>query len=147
MLSDVLHIYRVVYSVLVVFPYSSACLAHLWMHAHRQFRRLLEFSAHFSASLGSLEECRFASSQFGVICSTSVLLSSVMEKCSQSMWRFLVNSVSLLAGDSYDGSMTALVGEPIAMDVDVIFGVNFVGAHFLQILGKFPREHHRSPIL
>ena len=59
---------------------------------------------------------------FNVIGSTPVLLSSVMEKCAQAMWRFPVNIVSLLVGDSYNGSMTALVGELIATDADVILG-------------------------
>ena len=73
-----------------------------------------------------------------VIGSTLVLLSSAMEKCAQAMWRFLVNVVSLLTGDSYDGSMTALVGELIATDADVTLGCGLWSTSllFLQELSR-----------
>ena len=65
-----------------------------------------EFSTHLSTCLSSPEETTSQKcGTFIVICSTTVLLPIVMEKCSQSMRRFLVNSVSLLAGDNFDGPL------------------------------------------
>ena len=42
-----------------------------------------------------------------------------LEKCAQSMWRLLVKIVPSLTGGSYDGNITALAGELVAMDADV----------------------------
>ena len=42
------------------------------------------------------------------------------------MWRLLVKIVLSLTGDSYDGNMTGLAGDLVAMDADVIIGYGFV---------------------
>ena len=67
-----------------------------------------------------------ASSVVSVIGSTPVWLPSVMEKCAQSTWRLLLKIVPSLTGDSHDGNVTALAGELVAMDADVILGCGFV---------------------
>ena len=48
------------------------------------------------------------------------------------MWRLLVKIVPSLTGDSYDGNITALAGELVAMDTDVILGYGFVEHTFLE---------------
>ena len=74
---------------------------------------------------------------FSVIGSTPVWLSSVMEKCAQSMWRLLVKIVPSLTGDSFDGNMAALAGELVTMDADVILGCGFVEHIFSEYKDNF----------
>ena len=87
--SDVSHILHVavVYSDTVMFQYFWASLTSQWTHAHRQFRRFLEGRQVCFCCGTTPQVC----CTFGVICSTSVFPSTVVES-SQLMWQFLVNS-------------------------------------------------------
>ena len=74
---------------------------------------------------------------FSIIGSTPVRLSSVIKKCAQSVWRLLVKICPSLTGDSHDGNMTALAGELVAMDADVILGRGFVEHIFSEYKDNF----------